>query len=70
VSDTYDVAGKSNMDDLKSRLEKICRSNTKQYFVKAVIALILTEELRSCEGKTKVSSRSGYRAFGFSRRGF
>jgi hypothetical protein len=53
VSDTYDVAGKSNMDGLKSRLEKICRSNTKQYFFEAVIALILTEELRSCDGKNK-----------------
>lgn len=40
VSDTYDVAGKSNMDDLKNRLEIGCRPNPKQYFVEAMIALV------------------------------
>jgi transcriptional regulator of NAD metabolism len=40
VSDTYDVAGKSNMDDLKARLEKSCRANSKQYFAEAVITLV------------------------------
>jgi len=40
VSDTYDVAGKSNMNDLKARLEKSCRANSKQYFAEAVIALV------------------------------
>ena len=40
VSDTYDVAGKSNMADLKDRLEKSCRTNTKQHFVEAMLAVI------------------------------
>ena len=40
VSDTYDVAGKSKMDDLKARLEKRCRANSKQYFAEAVITLV------------------------------
>jgi hypothetical protein len=40
VSDTYDVAGKSNLNDLKARLEKSCRANSKQYFAQAVIALV------------------------------
>jgi hypothetical protein len=39
VSDTYDVAGKSNMAELKARLEKSCRANTKQHFASAVVAL-------------------------------
>jgi hypothetical protein len=37
VADTYDVVGKSGMDDLKARLEKSCRSNPKQLFAEAVI---------------------------------
>jgi hypothetical protein len=40
VSDTYDLAGKSNMDELKARLEKSCRANTKQHFAEAVITLV------------------------------
>jgi hypothetical protein len=40
VSDTYDVAGKTNMDDLKVRLENGCRANPKHYFVEAMIALV------------------------------
>jgi hypothetical protein len=40
VSDTYDVVGKSNMDDLKARLEKSCRANSKQHFVEAMIAVV------------------------------
>jgi hypothetical protein len=40
VTDTYDVAGKSAMDDLKGRLEKSCRNNPKQYFAEAVITLV------------------------------
>jgi hypothetical protein len=40
VADTYDVVGKSSMDDLKARLEKSCRSNTKQLFAEAVVALV------------------------------
>jgi hypothetical protein len=39
VSDTYDLAGKSTMAELKARLEQSCRANTKQYFAEAVIAL-------------------------------
>jgi hypothetical protein len=40
VSDTYDVAGNSKMDDLKARLEKTCRANGKQHFAEAVITLV------------------------------
>lgn len=40
VSDTYDLAGKTTMDELKARLEKSCRANNKQYFAEAVIALV------------------------------
>jgi hypothetical protein len=40
VSDTYDVAGKTSMDELKARLEKSCRANNKQYFAEAVIAVV------------------------------
>jgi len=40
VSDTYDVMGKVTMDDLKGRLEKICRANAKQRFTEAVIAVV------------------------------
>ena len=40
VSDTYDVAAKSDMNDLKARLEKSCRANTKQFFAEAVITLV------------------------------
>jgi hypothetical protein len=39
VHDTYDLAGKTTMDDLKARLEKSCRASTKQYFAEAVIKL-------------------------------
>jgi len=40
VTDTYDVAGKSNMNDLKVRLEKTCRSNPKQRFAEAMISVV------------------------------
>jgi hypothetical protein len=43
VSDTYNVAGKTNMNDLKARLEKSCRANGKQHFAEALITL--TQEL-------------------------
>jgi len=39
VSDTYDVVGKLTMDDLKTRLEKSCRANARQYFAEAMFAL-------------------------------
>jgi len=40
VSDTYDLVGKLTMDDLKARLERSCRANTKQYFTEAMITLV------------------------------
>jgi hypothetical protein len=40
VSDTYDLAGKSNINDLKARLEKSCRDNAKQYFAEAMISVV------------------------------
>ena len=40
VHDTYDLAGKTTMDDLKARLEKSCRANRTQYFAEAVITLV------------------------------
>src|SRR5678815_1292465 len=50
VADTYDVAGKSGMDDLEARLEKSCRSNPKQLFAEAMITL--TQELNPQRVKT------------------
>jgi hypothetical protein len=40
VSDTYDVAGKAKMDELKTRLEKSCRANPKQRLAEAVSSLV------------------------------
>ena len=40
VSDTYDVAAKTNMDELKARLEKICRANSKERFAEAMVTLV------------------------------
>jgi hypothetical protein len=40
VADTYDLAGNTTMDDLKVRLEKICRANGKQYFAEAMVTLV------------------------------
>ena len=40
VADTYDVAGNTTMGDLKARLEKICRANTKEYFAEAMVTLV------------------------------
>ena len=40
VSDTYDVAGKSNMNELKSLLEKSCRANSKRRFAEAMVSVI------------------------------
>ena len=39
VSDTYDLVGKLTMDDLKLRIERSCRANTKQYVAEAMITL-------------------------------
>jgi hypothetical protein len=40
VADTYDVAGNTTMNDLKSRLENICRADSKEYFAKAMVTLV------------------------------
>lgn len=40
VADTYDIAGNTNMNEMKGRLENICRANDKQRFVEAVITLV------------------------------
>src|SRR5262245_32133262 len=43
VSDTYDVVGKSTMEDLKARLDTSCRANTKQYFAAAMISVVVQQ---------------------------
>lgn len=40
VADTYDVGGNTTMNDLKTRLEKICRADTQQYFAQAMVTLV------------------------------
>ena len=40
VADTYNIAGSATMDDLKSRLETICRADGKQYFAAAMVTLV------------------------------
>jgi hypothetical protein len=40
VADTYNVAGSTTMDDLKARMEKICRTNGKQYVAEAMVTLV------------------------------
>lgn len=40
VSDTYDVAGKSDMNALKTQLEKSCRGKPQQRFVEAMISVV------------------------------
>jgi len=40
VSDTYNVAGKSSMEDIKARLETACRANPKGYFAQAMISVV------------------------------
>ena len=51
VSDTYDLVGKLTMDDLKARLERSCRANTKQYFTEAMITLV--QELHPLRAKVE-----------------
>jgi hypothetical protein len=53
VTDTYDLAGNVKMEELKPRLEKICRANTKQYFAEAMIKL--TQELHPQRIKAAVA---------------
>jgi hypothetical protein len=57
VSDTYDVAGKAKMDELKTRLEKSCRANPKQHFAEAVITLV--QELHPQRVKAESSTIKG-----------
>ena len=40
VSDTYDIAGKTTIDEIKARLETVCRSNPKQFFAEAMISVV------------------------------
>ena len=40
VADTYNIAGKTTMGELKGRLEKICRTDGKQYVAAAMATLI------------------------------
>lgn len=40
VSDTYNVAGKSSMEDVKARLETACRANSKEFFAQAMISVV------------------------------
>ena len=40
VADTFNIAGNANMDDLKARLENICRSNAKQHFAEAMFKMV------------------------------
>ncbi len=40
VADTYNVAGNTTMDDIKARLENICRANGKQRFAEAMVTLV------------------------------
>ncbi len=54
VSDTYDLVGKLTMDDLKLRIERSCRANTKQYFAEAMITLaqdLHPQRVKSDSGK-------------------
>jgi hypothetical protein len=40
VSDTYNIAGKVTMDDIKARLETACRANPKGYFAQAMVSVV------------------------------
>jgi hypothetical protein len=40
VADTYDIAANKPIDDLQNQLEQICRTNPKQRFVEAMVALV------------------------------
>ena len=40
VADTYNVAGNTTMDEMKARLENICRANGKQRFAEAMVTLV------------------------------
>ncbi|HEY7166404.1 MAG TPA: hypothetical protein VIB79_17655 [Candidatus Binatia bacterium] len=40
LADTYNIAGTPSMDELKNRLESICRSNDKQPFAAAMAMLV------------------------------
>jgi hypothetical protein len=40
VADTYNIAGNTTMDELKARVENICRANSKQRFAEAMVTLV------------------------------
>jgi hypothetical protein len=39
VTDTYDVIGKTTLDEVKIRLEKTCRAAPQKYFAQAVVEI-------------------------------
>jgi hypothetical protein len=51
VSDTFNIAGKSTMDDIKARLEGACRANSREYFAEAMITVM--QELNPQRVKTE-----------------
>jgi hypothetical protein len=54
LADTYNIAGSASMDNLKDRLETLCRLDGKQFFVQAVITLVKElhrERVRSDPGR-------------------
>jgi hypothetical protein len=57
VSDTYDLAGKSTMNELKARLEKSCRANGKQHFAEAMITV--AQEMHPQRVKAESASTRG-----------
>ena len=40
VSDTYNVAGKLTLEDIKGQLDTSCRANPQQYFVQAMVVVV------------------------------
>jgi hypothetical protein len=40
VAYTYNIAVKTTMDDMKARLETICRANGKEHFAQAMVTLV------------------------------
>jgi hypothetical protein len=53
VSDTYDIAGKTTMEEIKARLEAACRKNPKQFFAEAMISVV--QELNPQRVKTSTA---------------
>ena len=40
VSDTYNVAGKLTIDDIKAQLDTSCRANPQEYFAQAMVTVV------------------------------